>query len=206
VRDSKAGTPSGATVLLFNKPFNVLSQFTGDPGEKTLADWITNKNVYAAGRLDKDSEGLLVLTDNGAIQHRIAHPRHKWPKIYWAQVEGVPSEQALEQLRRGVMLNDGVTAPTQVEIINEPTIWSRDPPIRFRRNIPTTWIALTLREGRNRQVRRMTAAVGLPTLRLIRVAIGPWRLDALQTGELRELKLDEAAVAELLAVRVAAAQ
>ena len=192
--------------MLFNKPFNVLSQFTGDPGEKTLADWITNKNVYAAGRLDKDSEGLLVLTDNGAIQHRIAHPRHKWPKIYWAQVEGVPSEQALEQLRRGVMLNDGVTAPTQVEIINEPTIWSRDPPIRFRRNIPTTWIALTLREGRNRQVRRMTAAVGLPTLRLIRVAIGPWRLDALQPGELRELKLDEAAVAELLAVRVAAAQ
>lgn len=205
VRDSKADTPSGATVLLFNKPFNVLSQFTGEPGEKTLAEWITNKNVYAAGRLDKDSEGLLVLTDNGAIQHRIAHPRHKWPKIYWAQVEGVPSELALEQLRRGVMLNDGVTAPTQVEVISEPTIWPRDPPIRFRRNIPTTWIALTLREGRNRQVRRMTAAVGLPTLRLIRVAIGPWRLDELQPGELRELKLDTAAVAELLAVRVAAA-
>ena len=206
VRSQKEDTPSGATILLFNKPFNVLSQFTGEPGEKTLADWITNKNVYPAGRLDKDSEGLLVLTDNGAIQHRIAHPRHKWPKTYWAQVEGVPTEQALEKLRRGVMLNDGMTAPTQVEIIHEPSIWLRDPPIRFRRNIPTTWIVLMLREGRNRQVRRMTAAVGLPTLRLIRVAIGPWKLDSLQPGELRELRLDAAAVVELLALGVACAK
>lgn len=172
-------------IVLFNKPFNVLCQFTGEAGEATLADYIPLKGVYAAGRLDKDSEGLLVLTDDGALQHRLAHPKFKKPKVYWAQVEGEPTAAALEQLRSGVELRDGKTLPAAARVIAPPVVWERDPPIRFRKHIPTTWIELTLREGRNRQVRRMTAAVGFPTLRLIRVALGDWKVDDLVPGQWR---------------------
>jgi 23S rRNA pseudouridine2457 synthase len=173
-------------LIVFNKPFNVLSQFTDRDGRKTLADFISVPRVRAAGRLDYDSEGLLLLTDDGALQARIADPRHKLPKTYWAQVEGIPDAQALEKLRRGVPLSDGRTRPAEARRIPEPALWPRVPPIRFRRNIPTSWIELTLTEGRNRQIRRMTAAVGFPTLRLVRAAIGPYRLDDLQPGEWRE--------------------
>ncbi len=173
-----------ARVLLFNKPFGVLSTFTSRDGARTLAEFIDEPGVYAAGRLDKDSEGLLVLTDDGALQHRIASPKHKLAKTYWAQVEGVPTDAALEQLRRGVKLKDGMTRPARARIIAEPEpLWPRDPPIRERKSIPTTWVELVLREGKNRQVRRMTAAVGTPTLRLVRYAIGDWTLDGLGSGE-----------------------
>lgn len=175
-------------LILFNKPFDVLSQFTDRAhGRATLADYIALTNVYPAGRLDRDSEGLLLLTDDGRLQARIADPRHKLPKVYWAQVEGVPDEAALERLRRGVLLKDGMTRPAKARIMEEPAgLWPRDPPIRYRAAIPTSWIELTLREGRNRQVRRMTAAVGFPTLRLVRWAVGPWTLDDLKPGEWRE--------------------
>jgi 23S rRNA pseudouridine2457 synthase len=172
-------------LIAFNKPFNVLSQFTDREGRPTLADYITLPRVRAAGRLDYDSEGLLLLTDDGALQARIADPHHKLPKTYWVQLEGTPDDAALERLRRGVLLNDGRTRPAQAQIVLAPALWPRNPPVRFRRNIPTTWIALTIREGRNRQVRRMTAAVGFPTLRLVRVAVGPYRLDGLAPGEWR---------------------
>ena len=176
-------------IILFNKPFNVLSQFTdAGQGRATLAPYIPVPGVVAAGRLDRDSEGLLVLTDDGALQARIADPRHKLPKTYWAQVEGVPTAEALERLRRGVVLNDGPTKPAGARLLAEPAaLWPRDPPIRFRAAIPTAWIELVLREGRNRQVRRMTAAVGFPTLRLIRYAVGEWTLDGLAPGAWREI-------------------
>jgi 23S rRNA pseudouridine2457 synthase len=173
-------------LIAFNKPFNVLSQFTDTEGRQTLADFIQQPGVHAAGRLDYDSEGLLLLTDDGALQARIAEPRYKLPKTYWAQVEGEPDAQALKKLRHGVLLNDGQTRPAQAHAIPEPDLWPRDPPIRYRKSIPTGWIELTITEGRNRQVRRMTAAVGLPTLRLVRVGIGSYRLDGLQPGEWRE--------------------
>jgi 23S rRNA pseudouridine2457 synthase len=173
-------------LILFNKPFNVLSQFTDKEGRRTLAEFIRVPRVRPAGRLDYDSEGLLLLTDDGALQTRIAEPKHKLPKTYWAQVEGEPDAEALEELRRGVQLSDGRTRPSEVRRIPEPELWPRDPPIRMRRNIPTSWIELTITEGRNRQVRRMTAAVGLPTLRLVRVAVGPYRLAGLAPGEWRE--------------------
>jgi 23S rRNA pseudouridine2457 synthase len=176
-----------ARVLLFNKPFRVLSQFTDAAGRATLADFVRVPGVYPAGRLDFDSEGLLLLTDDGALQARIADPQHKLPKQYWVQVEGEPREAALAELRRGVRLSDGITLPAQVEAIPPPVLWERTPPIRFRKSIVTSWLALTLREGRNRQVRRMTAAVGLPTLRLVRVRIGDFELGALQPGEWREV-------------------
>jgi 23S rRNA pseudouridine2457 synthase len=175
-----------ARLILFNKPFQVLCQFTDEAGRATLADYIAIPDIYAAGRLDFDSEGLLLLTDSGRLQARIAAPRHKLPKTYWVQVEGQPAAAALRQLAQGVLLKDGMTRPAQVAAIAEPPIWPRTPPIRERRHIPTAWLAITLTEGRNRQVRRMTAAVGLPTLRLIRAAIGPWQLGALQPGEWRE--------------------
>ena len=177
-------------LLAFNKPYGVLCQFTdrSTPPRPTLADHISVPGVYAAGRLDQDSEGLLLLTDDGALAHRLTDPRHKQSKTYLVQVEGVPSDAALEALRRGVVLNDGPTRPAQVHEVDAPTwLWPRDPPVRQRKTVPDAWLELRLSEGRNRQVRRMTAAVGLPTLRLVRVAIGGWRLDGLAPGQWREL-------------------
>lgn len=173
-------------LILFNKPYGVLTQFSGE-GE-TLAKYIPVPEVYPAGRLDKDSEGLLALTDAGPLHARIADPKHKLPKVYWAQVEGLPAEEAIERLRLGVTLKDGPTRPAGARLIPEPaSLWPRDPPTRFRANIPTAWMELTLKEGRNRQVRRMTAAVGFPTLRLIRWAIGDWTLEGLAPGQWREI-------------------
>ena len=179
-----------STVVLFNKPFGVLSQFTSREGARTLADYIDRPDVYAAGRLDKDSEGLLVLTDDGALQHRIASPKHKMEKTYWAQVERVPDAQALAALRSGVPLKDGLTRPAKARLIEPPEVWERHPPIRQRRAIPTAWIELKIKEGKNRQVRRMTAAVGYPTLRLIRYAVGPWNLSGIALGTYRELSVN----------------
>jgi 23S rRNA pseudouridine2457 synthase len=178
--------------IIFNKPFNVLSQFTDKGNEgtprQTLSDFIDVPGVYAAGRLDQDSEGLLVLTDNGRLQAQISNPRNKTPKTYWAQIEGLPDESALERLRRGVDLKDGRTAPAKVERIDPPAdLWPRTPPIRVRKSIPDCWIAITVTEGRNRQVRRMTAAIGHPTLRLIRYQIGNWTLDGLNPGDWRDV-------------------
>ena len=172
------------SILLFNKPYGVICQFSRDGLHPTLADYIALPDFYPAGRLDTDSEGLLVLTDDGQMQHRITDPKHKLPKTYWVQVEGTPDGAVLEKLRKGVSLNDGITLPAEAQLMDEPAqLWPRDPPIRARKAIPTSWIVLTLREGRNRQVRRMTAAVGLPTLRLIRYRIGEWSLDDLLTGQ-----------------------
>ncbi|BBI98848.1 pseudouridine synthase [Ferrigenium kumadai] len=174
-------------ILLFNKPYGVICQFSRDGMHPTLADYIAVPEVYPAGRLDTDSEGLLLLTDDGKLQHRITDPKHKLPKTYWVQVEGVPDETALQQLRGGVALKDGMTLPAEVRAMEEPAaLWPRNPPVRFRQSIPTSWIALTIREGKNRQVRRMTAAVGFPTLRLIRYRIGDWTLDGLSPGLWRQ--------------------
>ncbi|MBI4809260.1 MAG: rRNA large subunit pseudouridine synthase E [Nitrosomonadales bacterium] len=171
-------------ILLFNKPYGVICQFSRDGMHPTLADYIAVPDVYPAGRLDTDSEGLLLLTDDGKLQHHITDPKHKLPKTYWAQVEGVPDEAALERLRRGVLLKDGMTLPAEAQLKDEPVgLWQRDPPVRFRKDIPTSWLQLTIREGRNRQVRRMTAAAGFPTLRLIRYAIGDWTLDGIAPGQ-----------------------
>lgn len=175
-----------ARTLLFNKPFRVLCQFSPSAVKSTLADYIELPGVYPAGRLDYDSEGLVVLTDDGALQARISDPRHKRPKIYLAQVEGEPSPEALAALARGVELNDGPTRPARVRAVDEPTwLWPRDPPIRARRQIPTRWVEIELTEGRNRQVRRMTAAVGHPTLRLVRTRVADWTLEGLAPGEYR---------------------
>ena len=175
-------------ILLFNKPYGVICQFSRDGMHPTLADYIAVPEVYPAGRLDTDSEGLLLLTDDGKLQHRITDPRHKLPKTYLVQAEGVPDEAALLKLRQGVQLKDGMTLPAEVRLIPEPVdLWPRTPPVRFRKEIPTSWLELTIREGRNRQVRRMTAAVGFPTLRLIRWRIGDWSLEDLPPGEWRSL-------------------
>ncbi len=180
------------TCLLFHKPFRVLTRFTDSAGRITLARFITRPGLYPAGRLDYDSEGLLVLTDDGALQSRISDPRHRLEKTYWVQVEGEANREAIERLKRGVRLKDGAARATGARVIAEPPgLWPRDPPIRYRARIPTHWLEIRLSEGRNRQVRRMTAAVGLPTLRLIRSAIGPWSIDGIAPGESRELQRDE---------------
>jgi 23S rRNA pseudouridine2457 synthase len=178
-------------LIAFNKPFGVACKFSPEPGRKTLADYIRVKNVYPAGRLDTDSEGLLLLTDDGLLQARIAEPRHHLAKVYWVQVEGSPPPAAVQQLRNGVDLGEFTTQPADAALIDEPAaLWPRDPPIRRRAKIPTAWIALTLREGKNRQVRRMTAKVGFPTLRLVRAAIGKVGLEGLALGAWREIDPD----------------
>ncbi len=175
-------------LIAFNKPFGVICKFRPEPGRSTLADYIKTPGIYPAGRLDTDSEGLLLLTDHGALQARISSPRFKLPKIYWAQVEGVPNEDAIAALREGVDLGDFVTQPADARLIDPPeNLWTRDPPIRYRAKIPTSWVELTLREGKNRQVRRMTARVGFPTLRLVRASIGNVRVQGLAPGESREV-------------------
>lgn len=177
-------------LILLNKPFGVLCQFTDPGGRPTLADYVPVPNVYPAGRLDHDSEGLVLLTDDGALQARLADPRHHVEKVYWVQVERVPTDDALARLRAGVVLKDGPTRPARVRPIDEPpALWPRDPPIRWRASIPTAWLEIALTEGRNRQVRRMTAAVGFPALRLIRIAIGPYTLGGLQPGEWKEVRV-----------------
>ena len=175
-------------LIAFNKPFGVITKFSPEPGRRTLADYINVANVYPAGRLDTDSEGLLLLTDDGALQARIADPRHKLAKVYWVQVEGAPTEAALAELRNGIDLGEFKTKPIGVRRIDEPrNLWSRDPPIRFRAKIPTAWLELTLREGKNRQVRRMTARVGFPTLRLVRAGIGQVSVFGLAPAAWREI-------------------
>ena len=178
--------------LKLYKPFDVLTQFTDEGGRATLKDYVPVPGVYPVGRLDRDSEGLLLLTDDGPLAHRLTDPRHDHPKTYLAQVEKVPERSALDALREGIVLADGPTKPVEVELLGtEPDLPGRPVPIRFRKNVPTAWLRLVLREGRNRQVRRMTAAVGHPTLRLVRIAVGPIGLDGLQPGEYRELDPDE---------------
>jgi len=175
-------------IILFNKPFDVLCQFTDEQGRTTLANFVKQKNVYAAGRLDRDSEGLVVLTDDGKLQNKITDPENKMTKTYWVQVEGEATNDAIAQLNKGVKLKDGLTRPAKAKIITEPeNLWRRNPPIRERKNIPTSWIELSISEGRNRQVRRMTAATGFPTLRLIRYSVGEWTINNIENGKYTKL-------------------
>lgn len=176
-------------LILFNKPYGVLSQFNDREGRATLADYIDAKGVYPAGRLDRDSEGLLLLTDDGALAHRLTHPRKRTWKTYQVQVEGAPTDSDLQPLRDGVTLNDGPTRPAKASLIATPEFWPRTPPVRFRKSVPDRWLEIRIQEGRNRQVRRMTAAIGLPTLRLVRVAVGDWHLGDLAPGEFRTVAL-----------------
>jgi 23S rRNA pseudouridine2457 synthase len=184
-----------ATLIVFNKPFNVLSQFTDDSGRSTLADYLYAPGYRVAGRLDLDSEGLLLLTDDGHLQQQIANPENKLWKTYLVQVEGTVDDDAITQLSRGVTLNDGLTLPASARHAHPPTLWHRDPPVRVRKTVPDSWLELSIREGRNRQVRRMTAAVGFPTLRLVRTTIGEWSLEDLLPGQYRELTVKTPAIA-----------
>lgn len=192
----QAARPHAARrVVLFNKPFDVICQFSPSAGKQTLKDFVPVTGIYPAGRLDTDSEGLLILTDDGALQHTVSNPANKWPKSYWVQVENIPDEAALIRLRDGVDLGDFVTAPATVNPIAEPHgLWTRTPPVRFRQSIPTSWLEIEITEGKNRQVRRMTAAAGFPTLRLIRHRIGPWTLTGLDPGQYRLLPAGETRV------------
>ena len=191
LRSRSSPAPGRASVVLLNKPYGVLCQFTSPDGRRTLADYVVRPGVYPAGRLDADSEGLVVLTADGALQTRIADPRHRLAKTYWVEVEGAPDDEAIAALERGVELRDGPTLPAHVRrIAPPPGLWPRDPPIRVRKAIPTAWLEIAIVEGRNRQVRRMTAAVGLPTLRLVRQAVGPWTLGTLAPGQWREEAVD----------------
>ena len=188
--------PAMPQIILLNKPYGVICQFSSEPGRPSLKDYVQMPGVYAAGRLDTDSEGLLLLTDDGRLQHRITDPRHKLAKTYLVQVEGVPDEAALAHLRSGLDLGDFMTQPCEARLVAEPHwLWPRDPPVRFRKSVPTSWLEIVLREGKNRQVRRMTAKAGFPTLRLIRVAIGDWSLAGLQPGQWRSEAVAETAVA-----------
>ena len=180
-----------ARIILLNKPYDVLSQFSDSESRETLANYFNQKGFYPAGRLDRDSEGLLLLTDDGRLQHLISHPRHKMAKTYWVQVEGEITHEACDHLKQGVELNDGPARAIEASPMEEPEVWERHPPVRFRKNIPTSWLKLVIDEGRNRQVRRMTAAVNFPTLRLIRYAVGEWTLEGLGPGEWRETVLNQ---------------
>lgn len=181
-------------LLLFNKPYGILTQFTGEMYEQTLSAFINLPGFYAAGRLDKHSEGLLILTDDGKLQHRLTHPKFNKRKYYWVQVEGVPSDNDLQPLRKGLILKDISFLPAEVKLIKEPKLWPRIPPIRERKNIPTTWLEIILREGKNHQIRKMTAAVGFPTLRLVRHRIGDWQLGELRPGEYKIITVNMSSI------------
>lgn len=176
-------------LILFNKPYGVVTQFTGEIPEQTLSAFIKIPDFYAAGRLDKNSEGLLLLTDNGALQHQLTHPKFEKNKYYWVQVEGIPSETDITPIREGLTIKELSFLPAQVHLINEPNLWPRNPPIRERKNIPTSWLEIILKEGKNHQIRKMTAAIGFPTLRLIRHRIGDWKLETLQPGEYKLVQI-----------------
>lgn len=190
------------SLILFNKPYGVISQFSEHEKHVSLAEFISEKNFYPAGRLDHDSEGLLILTDEGKIQHCLSHPKHKQPKTYWVQVDGEITDEALNELKKGVMLKDGLTLPAKAKKMDEPDLWPRDPPVRYRANIPTSWCELTITEGKNRQVRRMTAAVGFPTLRLVRYSIGDFTIDGLSPGEWRKIPTPQQLIQQADAIKL----